>query len=371
MNDPRYDKLADVLIHHSTQLQKDENILIEAIDIPSEMVVALMRKAKKAGGNPFVTIKQNTILREIYSLSSENAMQLVGSLEAQRMEKMDAYIGLRGSYNINELSDVPDAQMKIYQKHWWQPVHLDVRVPKTKWVVLRWPHASMAQQAGMSTEAFEKFYFDVCTMDYGKMSKAMDSLVERMEKADKVHITGIGTDLTFSIKGFKAVKCDGGRNIPDGEVFTAPVKNSVNGHITYTAKTIYQGIVHENIRLEFKDGKIIKATSDKTEALNKVLDTDEGARYIGEFAFGLNPYITDPMLDILFDEKIGGSFHFTPGATYDETDNGNKSQVHWDMVCIQTPEYGGGEIYLDDELVRKAGQFVSKDLLALNPDNLK
>ena len=200
MNDPKYDKLADVLIHHSTQLQKDENILIEAIDIPSEMVVALMRKAKKAGGNPFVTIKQNTILREIYSLSSENAMQLVGSLEAQRMEKMDAYIGLRGSYNINELSDVPDAQMKIYQKHWWQPVHLDVRVPKTKWVVLRWPHASMAQQAGMSTEAFEKFYFDVCTMDYGKMSKAMDSLVERMEKADKVHIKGMGTNLTFSIK---------------------------------------------------------------------------------------------------------------------------------------------------------------------------
>ena len=371
MKDPRYDNLAQVLIQHSTKLEKGEKILIEAIDIPPEMVISLMRAAKDAGGTPLVTIKQNAILRELYSMASEESMKMIGQLEAARMDQVDAYIGLRGSHNITELSDVPNDKMKFYQTHWWKPVHIDIRVPKTKWVVLRWPHPSMAQQAQMSTEAFEEFYFNVCTLDYNKMSKAMDALVNRIENTDKVHITGTGTDLTFSIKGMAAVKCDGARNIPDGEVYTAPIKNSVNGKLAYTARTIYQGITHENICLTFKDGKIVKATSDKTDELNKVLDTDDGARYIGEFAFGVNPYITKPMLDILFDEKIGGSFHFTPGAAYDEADNGNRSEVHWDMVCIQTPEYGGGEIYFDDELIRKDGLFTTPDLMPLNPENLK
>jgi aminopeptidase len=371
MLNPRYEKLANVILDHSTNLQKGEKILIEAIDVPEEMVVALIRGAKERDGLPFVTIKQSRVLRELYSGSTAESMGMIGEFEADRMGKMDAYVALRGNYNVAELSDVPDDKLKLYQQHWWEPVHIKIRVPKTKWVVLRWPHPSMAQLANMSTEAFEDFYFNVCTLDYGKMSNAMDALHERMENTDKVHIKGPGTDLTFSIKGIGAVKCHGERNVPDGEVFSAPVKNSVNGKLTYTAKTIYHSVAHEGICLEFKDGKIINATSDKTEALNKVLDTDEGARYIGEFALGVNPYITDPMLDILFDEKIGGSFHFTPGQAYDETDNGNRSKVHWDMVCIQTPQYGGGEIYFDDELVRKDGLFVVDDLKPLNPENLK
>jgi aminopeptidase len=372
MKDPRFDKLADVIIGHSTKLQKGEKILIEAIDIPEEMVVALIRKVKSVGGAPFVTIKQNKITRELYSAVSEDAMKIAGELEAERMKQMDAYVALRGSHNIAELSDVPDDGMKLYQDHWWLPVHISIRVPKTKWVVLRWPSSSMAQQANMSTEAFEEFYFNVCTLDYAKMSNAMDALVKRMQQTDKVHITGPGTDLRFSIKDIPVEKCAGEKNVPDGEVYTAPVRNSVNGVLTYTAKTIYRGVVHEGIKLEFQDGKIINATSDKTEELNKVLDTDDGARYIGEFALGVNPYITDPMLDILFDEKICGSFHFTPGGAYeDDADNGNRSKVHWDMVCIQTPQYGGGEIYFDDELIRKDGLFVVDDLKPLNPENLK
>jgi len=334
MQDLRYDKLAGVLINHSTHLQKGEKILLEAIDVPPEMVVALIRKIISVGGIPLISIKQNIILRELYSLGTENSIKIIGELEAERMKKMDAYVGLRGSFNITELSDVPQEKMRLYQNYWWKPVHIKIRVPHTKWVVLRWPSSSMAQQAGQSTEAFENFYFNVCTLDYKKMSKAMDALVDRMNKTDKVHIKGPGTDLFFSIKDIPAIK-------------------------------------QENIRLTFKDGKIINATSDKTETLNKVLDTDDGARYIGEFALGLNPYITKPMLDILFDEKISGSFHFTPGQAYDEADNGNKSKVHWDMVCIQTPEYGGGEIYFDDELIRKDGLFVTDDLIPLNPDNLK
>jgi aminopeptidase len=155
--------------------------------------------------------------------------------------------------------------------------------------------------------------------------------------------------------------------VPDGEVYTAPVKNSVNGKITYNTPSPYQGIFHQQVSFTFKDGKIIEATSDQTDKLNEVLDTDEGARYIGEFALGLNPAIKEPMGNILFDEKIRGSLHFTPGDSYDETENGNSSSVHWDLVLIQRPEYGGGEIYFDDVLIRKDGIFVINELKGLNP----
>ena len=224
----------------------------------------------------------------------------------------------------------------------------------------------------MSSDEFEDFYFKVCNLDYSKMSKAMDNLVKLMDKTDKVRIVGNGTDLTFSIKGIKSIKCDGKMNIPDGEVFTAPVKNSVNGVLSYNTPSLYSdGFTYENIKFEFKNGKIIDASCNDTKRINKILDTDAGSRYIGEFAIGVNPYITEPMKDILFDEKIMGSFHFTPGSCYDEAPNGNNSQIHWDLVCIQTKKYGGGEIYFDDKLIRKDGLFVIDSLKCLNPDKLK
>jgi aminopeptidase len=244
-------------------------------------------------------------------------------------------------------------------------------VNNTKWCVMRYPNESFAQLAGMSTDDFEDFYFNVCNLDYSKMSKAMDNLIELMEKTDKVRIVGPGTDLTFSIKGIPAIKCDGKMNIPDGEVFTAPVRDSVNGVITFNTPAVSEGFTYEDIRFEFKDGKIIGATSNDTDRINKKLNTDEGARYIGEFAIGVNPYILKPMKDTLFDEKIMGSIHLTPGRCYDEASNGNKSAIHWDLVLIQTKEYGGGEIYFDDVLVRKDGLFVVEPLLCLNPENLK
>jgi len=372
MMDPRYEKLADVLIGYSTALKKGEKVLIEAIDIPPEMTIALVRRAVAAGGVPLVTLKSNIVNRELYRNATDELMMAIGDYEKYRMQRVQAYIGMRGSYNISETSDVPMDRMKLYQKHWLKPVHLEVRVPKTKWVVLRWPTPSMAQQAGMSTDAFEKFYFDVCTLDYSKMSKAMDPLQKLMAKTDKVRIKGpLDTDLTFSKKGIDAVKCDGRLNIPDGELFTAPVKDSVNGVIHFNTATIYQGTVFDDIRLEFKKGKIVKATSSDTKKTNEILDSDAGARYVGEFALGFNPYIDNAMKDILFDEKIKGSLHFTPGNCYDEANNGNKSEIHWDMVLIQTPERGGGEIWFDGKLVRKDGLFVPKELQGLNPDKLK
>ncbi|MGA1793129.1 MAG: aminopeptidase [Thermoplasmatota archaeon] len=370
MYDPRLRKLADVLIDHSTKLKKGETIYIETFDIPVEMVETLVQKVYEVGGIPIVSQKFAKVLRKLYMDADEATMKTIGELELATMKKADAYIGLRGSHNITETSDVPAEKMELYKKHWWGPVHIEWRVPKTRWVVLRWPTSSMSQQAQMSTEAFEKFYFDTCTMDYTKMSKAMDPLKDLMERTDRVRIVAPGTDLTFSIKDIPVIKCDGELNIPDGEIFTAPVKDSVNGTLAYNTQTLYDGKVFSSVKLEFKDGKIIKATANNTEAINKILDTDEGARYVGEFAIGVNPFVTKPMLDTLFDEKISGSIHFTPGNSYDEAPNGNKSKVHWDMVLIQTPEWGGGELYFDDVLIRKDGLFVIDELKVLNPDAL-
>ncbi len=365
-------ELAEVLINYSTEVKKDEKVLIEAIDVPADIVCELVRVVRAAGALPLVTIKNNQVLRALLLNGCETQITTIADVEAHRMKQVQAYIGLRGNPNIAELSDVPDEKNKLYQSLWWKPVHGDIRVRKTRWVVLRYPSSSMAQSARMSTQAFEDFYFEVCTMDYRKMSRAMQPLRELMAQTDRVRIVGPGTELTFSIKGIPAIACDGKLNIPDGEVFTAPVRDSVNGRITHNAQTIYQGVVHDNIRLEFKDGQIVEAASNNTEHLNKVLDSDEGARYVGEFAIGFNPYVTSPMLDILFDEKIAGSFHFTPGAAYeDEADNGNRSTVHWDMVTIQTPHHGGGEIWFDEVLIRKDGLFVLDQLNPLNPENLK
>lgn len=371
MIDPRMTKLAEVLVGYSTALKPGEKLLIESIEIPTEMTCELIRVAREAGADPLVTLKSNRVNRALLRMATESQLNLIADAEVLRMSHVDAYIGLRGNYNIAELSDVPEEGHKLYQNTVWRRVHQEIRVPKTRWVVLRWPYASMAQQASMSTEAFEDFYFDVCTMDYARMAEAMKPLAQRMKSADQVRIVGPGTELTFSIKGLAAIPCDGKLNIPDGEVFTAPVRDSANGTLQCNARTIYQGVTHDNVRLELSEGKVVKASSTNTEHLEKVLNTDEGARYIGEFALGFNPYITRPMLDILFDEKIAGSFHFTPGQAYDEADNGNKSTVHWDLVCLQDTESGGGEIWFDGELIRKDGLFVVDDLKPLNPEALK
>ena len=364
MQDARFDKLAQLLVEYSTRLKRNETVLIESFDVPDEMTIALVRAARKAGAIPFTQIQRARVTRELAMNASERQLNLMAIHELARMKRMDAYIGLRGSQNITELSDVPPDQMKLMAKK-LRPVQ-DQRVKKTKWVVLRWPTSSMAQLAGMSTEGFEDFYFDVCTLDYRKLQPGMKALKTLMDKTDRVEIRGPGTDLRFSIKGVGSIICGGDRNIPDGEVFSCPVKDSVEGHVTFNAPTIYQGIGFDGIRLEFRDGKIIDATSNQTEKLNKILDSDPGARYIGEFSLAFNPYILNPMRDILFDEKIAGSFHFTPGQAYEDADNGNRSQVHWDMVNIQRADYGGGEVYFDGKLIRRDGDFTPKELKSLN-----
>ncbi len=369
MQDARFDKLASLLVDYSTQLKRNEKVLIESFDAPDDMTIALIRAALKAGAIPFAQLQRARVSREMSLGANDQQLELAAAHELARMKKMDAYIAVRGSDNISELADVPIDRMKLIAKK-LRPLQ-DERVQKTKWVVLRWPTPAMAQQAGMSTEAFEDFFFKVCTLDYRKLLPGMRALKALMEKTDRVQIKGPGTDLRFSIKGISAILCGGDRNIPDGEVFSCPVKDSVQGHVTFNAPSIYQSTPFDNIRLDFRDGKIVEATSNQTKKLNAILDSDPGARYIGEFSLGCNPYIMHPMRDILFDEKIAGSFHFTPGQAYQEADNGNRSQVHWDMVSIQRKDYGGGEVLFDGKLVRKNGEFLPQALRSLNWQSFK
>lgn len=368
MRDVRVERLAEMLIDHSTRLKAGESVLIEAFDLPDpQLVCRLVELAAARGAKPVVSLKNNEVLRSLYRTGTVESISQIGGLEQSRMRQMNAYIGIRGAANAREFSDVPAEQMNLNQEHWWKPVHLDVRVPRTRWVVLRYPTPSMAQSAQMSTSAFEDFYFDVCTADYAEMERRQAPLRERMLRAKQVHIKGPGTDLTFSIDGIPVVACHGRRNIPDGEVFTAPVRDSANGVIQYNAPSLSQGTVFEGIRFEFREGRIVKAECrNETDRLNQILDSDAGARYLGEWSLGCNNLIRRPMLDTLFDEKIGGSMHLTPGNAYETADNGNRSRVHWDLVLIQTPESGGGEVWFDGELLRKDGRFLPDDLQPLN-----
>jgi aminopeptidase len=371
MTDPRLKKLAALLVNFSIKAQKGEKVLIQDNNLELEFVKALVEAVHEAGALPFVALRDRSLDRALYRRATAEQMELQAAFEAERMRAMDCYIGFTSLRNQAAWSDMPPEALDLYNRTIMKKVHMEVRLPDTRWVVLRYPSPAFAQLASMSEEAFEDWYFRVCTMDYERMSRAMDPLVALMARTDSVRITGPGTELSFSIKGLPPIKCDGGRNIPDGEVYTAPVRDSVNGVISYNAQAEHENFVYEGIRLEFKAGRIVGASANDNERINRVLDIDEGARYVGEFALGLNPYIDRVMKESLFDEKIAGSLHFTPGNSYDICFNGNRSSLHWDLVLVQTPEWGGGEIWFDGVLVREDGRFVLAELEGLNPENLR
>lgn len=370
MEDPRLRKFAAFLMNRAVSLQKGEKILIELHGRETTFLTILVQEAYAAGGKPFVHIFDYEVEAALFAGAGDEHCAEIASYELRQMQDMDAYIDIRASENISQWNKLSEAELSTYRKHYWGPIHLDRRCNHTKWSVMRFPNHAMAQLAGMSTAEYEDFYFAACLVDYDKMEKAMQPLVALMNKTDKVHIIGPGTDITFSIKGIPAIAMSGNKNIPDGEIYTAPVKNSVNGTITYNCPSPNDGFVYTNVCLTFQDGKIVGGSSNNTEKMMRVFQIDEGASYIGEFAIGVNPCINHPMGDILFDEKIAGSFHLTPGNCYDNSENGNHSAVHWDLICIQTAEYGGGAMYFDDVLVRKDGVFVLDALKPLNPENL-
>ena len=370
MRDPRNARLAEVIVRHSLELKSGETVMIESFDVADELVLDLVEAAQAAGALPVVALRANAVQRALIRRGNEAQFKLQAEIELAAMQKMQAYVGLRGADNSSELADVPTGEMGLYNRLVARPVHLDQRVRHTRWVVLRYPTPSMAQQAGMSTEQFEEFFYRVCTLDYSRMGRAMQPLVDRMKRTDAVRLKGPGTDLKFSIRGIGVVPCEGRRNLPDGECYTAPVRDSVEGTITYNTPSLYLGTTFEKLSFTFEKGRIVKATGAPQDRLDALLSTDEGARYIGEFSLGFNPYVLTPMKDTLFDEKIAGSLHFTPGQAYEAADNGNRSQVHWDLVLIQRPEFGGGEVWFDGECIRRDGRFIVPDLDGLNPEKL-
>ena len=372
--DERISRLAENLIKNSVKLKKGEQIYIEAIGLSTmPLIQELVKVATKVGGVPFYYFNEQALQKEFIENASVAQMKAQAEIHKQLMSNSQAYIGVRGNDDLFKMSSVDPEKMNNYQKYYWNPVHSGIRVPQTKWCVLRYPNAAFAAMSRMSLEEFEDFYFDACLVDYVKMGQAMKPLKKLMDKTKKVRIVAPGTEVEFSIAGIKSIICDGHMNIPDGEVYTAPVKNSINGVIQFNTDTTYMGTVFSNIRLVFKDGKIVEGHSMlNDDKFQKILNIDEGSRYMGEFALGVNPFVTQPMLDILFDEKISGSFHMAIGNSYeDETNNGNKSAIHWDLVQMQDAEHGGGEIFFDDVLIRKNGRFVLPELIGLNPDKLK
>lgn len=371
--DKRNVQLAKNILYNSISLNKKENLLVELIGEDGlELANEIIEQAKEIGAKTVLSIVKYDELKNFLINASEEEIIEYGKKDYERMKKMQAYIGLSSQNNDKPLEGVPTEKIEMYNKYYTALVHLEQRVKHTKWCILRYPNEYFANKSGMKLEEFKDFYYNVNTINYNKLKNLMEPLKNLMNITDKVHIISSDTDLTFSIKGIPAEKYYGTFNLPDGEVATAPIRKSVNGYITYNTKTKYNNIIFENIRFDFVNGKIVNTTAkEHSLELNKILDTDEGARYIGEFAFGLNPYINNTMFDTLFDEKINGSFHFTPGMALEESDNGNRSAIHWDIVKILKKEYGGGEIYFDGTLIMKDGKFVPKELEILNQENLK
>ena len=364
----KINKLAELIVNYSLNVAEDEKVLItyQSIDC-RDLVKKLIEKIVLRKGIPFANYVDPFVGNLLREKTTSKRIDLIKKYQEFEVDNFDSFINIK--YNLNDYEDknIPsnirdEIKKKTYKVH-------DKKVNERKWVLLNYPSYVDGFKSKMKYEDFMNYSLDVMTFDYSKMSLDIKPLQELLDKTNKVRITGNETDITFSIKGMKSVPCTGEMNIPDGEIFTCPVKNSVNGVITYNTTSTYNGEVFSNVRLEFIDGKIVNATCNeeaKNDKLNKIFDTDEGSRYIGEFSLGLNPKILHPMGDILFDEKIIGSIHFTPGAAYKECYNGNDSNIHWDLVLIQRKEYGGGELYFDDRLIRKDGLFVIDELKYLN-----
>lgn len=366
MRDLRIEQLARNVVTYSVSLQPGEKLLIEVEGHDNVLAKAIVQEAYKAGGYPFVVFTDIDILRTQLLHGSTEQLERQAAYDYVQMNDMDAYVLIRANDNDNELSDVPADLIDQYWKIYYHHVH-EPRWAATKWCILSYPNAAAAQRARMSTEKFEDLYFNVCNLDYSKLSEQMDHLVNLLRQTETVRIKGVGTDLTMSIAGMPVHKDAGLQNLPDGEVYSVPVKHSVNGVISFNTPVNFRGTTFENIVLTFENGKIVEASANDTSKLLKILDIDEGARYIGEFGIGLNPYIWEPMNDILFDEKIWGSIHLAIGSAAAQCQDSNLSSIHWDIVYNQREEYGGGQIYLDDVLIRDNGYFVTTELAGLNP----
>ncbi|MCK6259464.1 aminopeptidase [Fictibacillus sp. KIGAM418] len=357
--------IAKRVVHHSLEIQKGEKVLIDVEGDAEEFSNQLIKEVYHAGASPYLKSTRISNLKKLIIGATKESLTLWLHQEQYRAEGMDAYIGLKAEENIYEFNDLPRDQHQLYQKYFSQKLQLDY-LGKNKWILMRYPTKGMAQLAKLGSEELKAIFYKSCAMDYKKLSEDVKPLETRLSKTKTVMISSPGTDLTFSIQHIDSFMCDGRYNLPDGEIFTAPIRDSVNGTIHFNCPTYFQGHVIEDVRFEFVDGKIVSYDGNDRDLLKSILETDDGASYIGEFGIGLNPFITKPMNNILFDEKMSGSIHLAIGQAFPMADNGNESAIHLDFVLNQQSSYGGGSLYFDEELIRKDGLFVPKDLENLN-----
>lgn len=358
-------QLAKKVLEFSCELKKGQNVMLQLVGLNGiGLMRALVETAREMKAHPFIQINDTETQRLLVDKGDKQFWKNQAEVDQlPLMKQMDAFVGIRASENIYEQAEVSKEANKAYSDEFLKPVHFEERVNNTNWVVLRYPSPAFAMNAKMPTETFKKFYYKACLLDYRQLAEAMKPLQARLEETDMIQLKGEGTDIEFSVKDQTWIPCFGKRNIPDGELFSSPILSSVNGHITY-APSVYQGKPFEYVKLEVRDGVVIDFDSSNNEQLEEILDTDAGARQFGEFSFGLNPVIEEPMYDILFDEKIYGSNHLTLGNDYEIAPNGNESNIHWDLVCI------GADVYLDGEKIREGRTFIADGLKRLNPAEL-
>jgi len=363
MRDPRQKKLAKIMVDYSTGVKKGDIVMIEYADgTPVEFIRELQTRCLERGARYIrISRSDSDLVYNFYRRADADQLAYFPRHELEFMKQVDVYIGIGSPLNNRTLAGIPGEVLSARQRL-LRPIQ-EQRVEHSRWVITRYPTHSQAQEAGMSFEDFEDFYFRACNIDWAREARRQEKLKRLLKRSKSVRLLAPDTDLAFSIEGMPAIKCEGKRNLPDGEVYTAPVKDSAEGYIRYNTPSLYQGKLFRGIRFEVKKGRIVGAEAEAGgEHLAGILDTDRGARRFGEFSFGLNRAIREPMLSTLFDEKIAGSIHLTPGRAYGECDNGNRSAIHWDLVRIMRD----GEIYLDDRLVQKRGKFVLPELKPLN-----
>lgn len=358
-------KLIKTIVEHSCNISKSDHVLLFAShNIEESFLEALIKEINSKGAYCYFELINDRLKSISQSVADEEYANFMIKSDIEKYKNCNVRIFIQKENNRYESKIVPNESKTFLQK---ARDKFFFHILQKRWLYLQFPSDLDAHLHKMSGSEFENFFFNACTIDYSELEKNLQPLKKLMEKTDNVRICGNGTDISFSIKDIPAVICSGNHNIPDGEIYTAPIKNSVNGIIRYNAPHNMFGESFEDIKLTVKDGKIIKVDcKEKADLLYKYMSIDEGGLYFGEFALGVNKAITKSTGNTLFDEKINGSFHLTSGNCYNKANNGNKSCTHEDFVCIQTPEFGGGEIYFDNILIRKDGKFTLKELEILN-----
>jgi len=353
--DPRIEQLADILVNYSTRVKPGDHVLIRSSPLARPLIEAVYRLVVRNGGYPTLQLGFSSLSRIFFEEASEAQLDYLNPIQRFSVEQSNVMIAIDAPENSRELSGIDPVKLQRMSRT-NRPIQEHVMSGKVRWVICNYPTPSLAQDADMSVEDYADFLFGATNIDWRAASARMHRIKERFDAADEVRIVGPDTDITFSIKGRPGVVADGRHNMPDGEVFYAPHEATTRGTISFELPAIYGGREVQGVRLVFQDGKVVEATAAKgEELLHKLLDTDAGARFLGEFGIGCNYGITRYTRDILFDEKIGGSIHLALGRAYPECQGTNQSAIHWDMVKDLRQ---GGRIYLDGELVQEDGRFL-------------